>query len=242
MANVEGKAYAINIVTPISPWKTPFLRLFFGLIAAALWFVKILGGPDKLGRLAGLPLIKTQVHLHQLSFIYFARWVIVPRGSFPRVVEAQPSEALHYDYVIFCSNFTGTWDAYIDAFSEVIPEGIDGIWGFSVNYKPTHPVTPFKNHIRDNQVDTDYYYSAYPGASTTDIRLALDLEAKLEAFAASSQGLAPVEFDRAYSAFLTSVQNDLSSTGLDDRVQTVVSGGEPVLWSGGGRTHVEHLG
>jgi hypothetical protein len=229
MANVEGKAYAINIVTPISPWKTPFLRLFFLLILGALGVVKLLGGPTKLGFLAKLPLFKTQVSLLKLSFIYFARWVIVPRGRFPHVVEVQPVEKLKYDYTIFCSNFTGTWDAYIDAFSEVIPEGIDGIWGFSVNYKPTHPVTPFKNHIRDNQIDTDYYYSAYPGASTTDVRLALDLSAKLEAFAESSASLSPEDFARAYSAFLTSVQGDLSTTGLDDLPETVISGGAPVL-------------
>jgi hypothetical protein len=229
MANVQGKAYAINIVTPISPWKTPFLRLFFLLILAALGVVKLLGGPTKLGILARLPLFQTQVNLLKLSFIYFAPWVIVPRGRFPHVVDAQPLENLKYDYMIFCSNFTGTWDAYIDAFSEVIPEGIDGIWGFSVNYKPTHPVTPFKTHIRDNQIDTDYYYSAYPGASTTDVRLALDLSAKLEAFAKTSDPLSPEDFARAYSAFLTSVQGDLSSTGLDDVPETVASGGEPVL-------------
>jgi hypothetical protein len=117
--------------------------------------------------------------------------------------------------MIFCSNFTGTWDAYIDAFSEIIPDGIDGIWKWTVNYRYTRPLTPFKQHIAANQADTDYYYSAYPGSSTTDVRLALDLEAKLRAFADGASTLAPEQFDEAYSQFLNEIQVDLATTGHD---------------------------
>jgi hypothetical protein len=214
MANVEGKAYALNIVTPLVPWKAFCVRIFFKIVLLAIGFVNLVG-QSRLGVLGKIPLIAAQVNLKKLSFIYFARWVVIGRGSFPRLDPRQPEERLNYDYMIFCSNFTGTWDAYIDAFSEVIPVGIDGIWQWTVNYDRTRPVTRFKQHIAANQADTDYYYSAYPGASTTDVRQALDLDAKLLAFADKALALSPDEFDDAYTKFLLDIQDDLATTGND---------------------------
>ena len=215
MANVEGKAYALNVVTPLVPWKAIIVRIVFRVILMAIGLVSFLGGPDHLGLLGKIRLLRVQVKLKRLSFIYSARWVVIGRGGFPRLDPRQPEERLNYDYMVFCSNFTGTWDAYIDAFSEVIPTGIDGIWRWTVNYDPTRPVTRFKKHIAANQADTDYYYSAYPGASTTDVRLALDLEAKLLAFADGALAMPPDRFDDAYSKFLLDIQNDLATTGHD---------------------------
>jgi hypothetical protein len=223
MANVEGKAYALNVITPLVAWKTFCLGIFFLLIRLAIRLVGIFGGGGLLGK---IPLIQVQLKLKQLSFIYFARWVVVDKGSFPRLDSAQPEEDLHYDYMIFCSNFTGTWDAYIDAFSEIIPKGIDGIWQWTINYKYTRPLTPFKQHIAANQADTDYYYSAYPGASTTDVRQALDLDVKLWAFADSALNLPPDRFDVAYTQFLESIQLDLATTGHDALVSGA-GGGAP---------------
>ena len=160
MANVEGKAYAINVVTPLVPWKALILRIYFRIILLAIGLVGKLDIPRRFGFLASIPLVRTQLNLKKLSFIYFARWTLVGRKGFPHLGDGQPAEDLNYDYLIFCSNFTGTWDAYIDAFSEIIPDGIDGIWRWTVNYRWTRPLTPFKQHIAANQADTDYYYSA----------------------------------------------------------------------------------
>ena len=73
MSNIHGKAYAMNTVSPMKPWKTYILRLFF-----FVWrHYKPLGDG-----------------LVQLSFIHFARWVIVPRHAFPRLSEQQPKDDL----------------------------------------------------------------------------------------------------------------------------------------------------
>jgi len=216
MANVEGKAYAINVITPLVPWKALILRIYFRIILLAIALVGKLDVPRRFSFLASIPLVKTQLNLKKLSFIYFARWTLIGRKHFPYLGDGQPVESLKYDYMIFCSNFTGTWDAYIDAFSEIIPEGIDGIWQWTVNYRRTRPLTPFKQHIAANQADTDYYYSAYPGASTTDVRLALGLAAQLDAFADGALALPPEQFEAAYSAFLNELQNRLATTGHDE--------------------------
>ena len=140
--------------------------------------------------------------------------MIIDCDQFPRLSDDQPPESLHYDYMLFCSNFNGTWDQYIDAFSEVIPGGMDNIWRWSVGYPGSRPITPFLAYIEQNQYDTDYYYNATPGASTQDILHAIDLETKLSAFTTASSGLAPADFERAYNAFLATVQNCLGSTGV----------------------------
>jgi hypothetical protein len=154
-----------------------------------------------------------QENLINLSFIHFARWVIIPRGKFPRLGAAQPREQLHYDYFLFESNFNGDWEKYIDAFSQVVPGGMDNIWRWSVKYPMSKPISPFLTYIRNCQYDTDHYYSAYPGAATNDVRGALTLVAELERFERASATLAPADFARAYTVWLAGVQNCLSRTG-----------------------------
>ncbi len=153
-----------------------------------------------------------QKNLVELSFIHFARWVIIPRTAFPRLAESQPQEHLHYDYLMFESNFNGAWEKYIDAFSQVVPGGMDNIWRWSVKYPGSRPISPFLAYIRNCQYDTDYYYSAYPGASTNDIRSALQLTDELTKFVATSATLPAADFARAYNRFLARVQNCLSKT------------------------------
>ena len=77
------------------------------------------------------------------------------------------------DYMLFCSNFNGTWDQYIDAFADGIPGGLDLFWYSSTKYPHSIPITPFKNYIRANQIDTNYYYNATPGSAQRDIKAAL---------------------------------------------------------------------
>src|ERR1700733_8326357 len=107
MSNINGKVYAMNAITPMKPIKTLALRL----ILWVLWNVKPL-----------------QNDLINLSFIEFARWVIIPRRAFPDLGHGQQKEELKYDYLLFFSNFNGTWNQYIDAFSAVLSKGLNLIW------------------------------------------------------------------------------------------------------------------
>ena len=193
VTNINGKAYALNAITPMKPWKTPILKLFFLLLGA----VKPL-----------------QNDLKNLSFIHFARWVVIRRNQFPHLADKQPSEELRYDYLVFFSNFNGTWNQYIDAFSAVLSKGLDLIWRWSEKYPGSRPVTAFKRYIALVQFDTDYYYNVYPRASTNDVKAALRVQDELDRFADASQSLSPADFEKAWLEFLVRVQNDLGSTGV----------------------------
>ena len=192
MTNINGKTYAMNAITPMQPWKTPILRLLFWLLG----------------------LIKPlQKDLINLSFIHFARWVIVPRRRFPSLDARAQQKPLRYDYLLFFSNFNGTWDQYIDAFSAVLSRGLNAIWMWSEKFPGAVPVTPFKQYIDRVQFDTDYYYSAYPLSTTNDVKAAHRVTDALDSFEQSSANLPPDDFAKAYRKFLVQVQADLGAAG-----------------------------
>ena len=73
MTNINGKTYAMNAITPMNAFYTPILQLIFFL----------------LGHIKA-----AQADLIRLSFIHFARWVVVKRHKFPRLSAEQPRGAI----------------------------------------------------------------------------------------------------------------------------------------------------
>lgn len=183
MANVEGKATAITVLTPLRREGPLVLELVF-------W--------------AGRNIKETLKKLETLSFIHYARWALIER--FPNQAGG---ERLHHTYLFFESNFNGTWDQYIDAFSEVVALRMKAIWGTSVGFPGPLPVEPFKQYIRRNEYVANHYWSAYPGATTTEIISAGRVAQAVEELRRSGAELHPDGFRDAYHAFLTQVQGDL---------------------------------
>jgi len=202
VSNTAGKAYGMNVVTPMKYTETWLNRLLFTV--SRLF-------PGTLNGLLGL------------SIIHFARWVIIRRGQWPDL--GQGKQNCINDYMLFCSNFNGTWDQYIDAFADGIPNGLDLFWYSSTKYPQSIPITPFKNYIRFNQVDTNYYYNATPGAAQRDIKNALRVYAALRDLAPKHAKLTPDQFAAEYRKALIGtpagadqpgqpgVQNALGSPG-----------------------------
>jgi hypothetical protein len=193
MSNVAGKAYGMNVITPMNPSATWFQNFIFMLSRAI---------PATLGGLL------------QLSIIHFARWVLIRRDQWPAGDNGKPD--LQYDYMLFCSNFNGTWDQYIDAFADGIPNGLDLFWYTSLKYPHSIPITPFKDYIRANQIDTDYYYNSVPGAAQRDVKAALRVRRAILALTEKHGSLAPADFRKLYVATLVGVPNDASQVGIQN--------------------------
>jgi hypothetical protein len=182
----------MNAITPMRSWKTWIVRTIFFL----------------LGHIKPL-----QKALVDVSFIEFARWVVISRRQFPYVGKGQKKENLKYDYLLFFSNFNGTWNQYIDAFSAVLGYGLNLVWRWSEKFPGAVPVTPFKEYIARVQFDTDYYFTAYPHATANDLKSAHIVQASLDSLVLRAPNCTPEEFAGAYLNFVIQVQGHLGHTG-----------------------------
>ncbi len=191
MSNIAGKAYAMNVVTPIKRSTAWINRLIF--------------------RTAGLPWNRDQFGgLQTLSLIHYARWAIVSRSQFPHLDESQPQETIKYTYEFFFSNFNGSWEQYIDSFHMAIPKGLDLFWRNNVKYPLSVPLQPFHAYINFNQIWTNHYYNAYPMASANDVKSAKKVKTTLVEFIQNMGNDNPETFQQKFSAMLTDLQHDLS--------------------------------
>lgn len=191
MSNIAGKAYAMNLLTPI--WKPRVLvnKLIFWAVGTRLFKPRLDG-------------------LLTLSMIHYARWVILTARDFPRLSDKQPKETLRYGYMLFFSNFNGSWEQYVDSFSVAIPKGLNLLWNKNVGWPSAVPEQPFHRYVEFNQIWTDYYYSAYPMAASNDVKAAQRVQQKLTALADRAAQLDAQSFQKQYHAMLKELQGDLS--------------------------------
>lgn len=188
MSNIAGKAYAMNVITPVR-WYTTWLNKFiFGMVVKK---------PDTLKGLVAL------------SLIHYAGWVIIGRKQFPHLDRTQPKEDLKYSYMMFFSNFNGSWNQYVDSFTFAIPSGLDLFWKFNIRYPHSVPLTPFHKYIQYNQIETSHYYNAYPMAAANDVKAAARVKQALIAFDGQAAGATPEQFAVQYRALLRELQADL---------------------------------
>lgn len=199
MSNVAGKAYGMIVITPMAK-RLGFLNRWVFRFARSY--------PTVLRGLIGL------------KFIHFARWVVIPKDAWPSP-KGKP-ERLERDAMLFLSNFNGTWDQYIDAFSDGIPTGLDLFWYNNARYPGSVPITPFKRYIRANQIDCDFYYNATPGAAYRDVISALRVRRELKRLETRylDENTSPEAFAEEYRLRLLEIQNDLTTQGYSPVAST----------------------
>jgi len=188
MSNIAGKAYAMNVITPVR-WYTAWVTKVIFWIAVKM--------PSTLNGLI------------TLSLIHYARWVIVGRNQFPHVHPDQPKEDLKYSYMLFFSNFNGSWDQYVDSFTFAIPSGLDMFWKWNIRYPHSVALTPFHKYIQYNQLETIHYYTAYPLAASNDVKAAKKLKAMLIDFDQKWHDAPDEQFQQQYNTLLRGLQHDL---------------------------------
>jgi hypothetical protein len=173
-SNQCGRARAMTIFTPVKRfWGTLYVRSVFTWIRASA---------------TGTPDIRT------LSFIHFARWGVIRR--FPDY--GQQRTRVWPCLFMFESNYNGSFEAYIDAFAQVLGSGMRAFWGSSYGFPGPLPVKPFKSYIRANEFVTAHYYSAYPAASVTTLLEAVATDNALVGLREKAPGMTPADFTAAY--------------------------------------------
>ena len=207
----------MNVITPLRWYTAWWNRLIFFAAGALPPFPPAPPG-NWLKRFyfwAAGKLPSPTIGLRTLSLIHYARWVIVRPGDFPKLSKDQPQEDLKYNYMFFFSNFNGSWDQYVDSFSSAISGGLDLFWKRNIKYPESVPMLPFHHYITSNQIWTDYYYNAYPMASSNDVKSAKVVKARLLEFVRDrAQNARPEEFQQEYNRMLLDLQHHLSYMGV----------------------------
>jgi hypothetical protein len=171
-SNVSGQAYALTVLTPMTPGKGAELS-------------------DYLGGLT---------HDHspfaRLPRTHFARWVIVPR--FVNDATQPEKEELSHEYLLFTSNFDGPLDSYLDELcTELAPEARE-TWGRCVGCPADAAGADLKAYLLHNQIDTGFFVAAYGRATAADVRAAIAVRELMIDFAVDSQGMPPAELQQAF--------------------------------------------
>jgi hypothetical protein len=143
---VLGNVILPNQMTTLSPIKSDFHKQMLRLV---LWLVNLAGSVSR-GELAGIP------------SIHFARWVIIDKG---RLNDSNTH------YLLFESNYRGSWDNYLDDFvyKTLIPMNL--IWGNLEGFpvRGCRDIEQFKQHQRPRQLPAQVFYCAYPELSVQNI-------------------------------------------------------------------------
>lgn len=90
-----------------------------------------------------------------ISTIHFVRWMLIDGGR----------------RLMLVSDYDGSWESYIDEFAEMILSGLDAIWETSLGYPPdgARDLPAFKRFLRNHQVPSEVFYSAYPEQTVLNI-------------------------------------------------------------------------
>jgi len=101
-------------------------------------------------------------YLGDIGTIHFARWILLP-GT---------------DKLLFFSNYTGSWESYLEDFIAKLHEGLSAIWSNTRGFPRTNNLIQdgataadlFKGWARRQQNPTLCWYTAYPDLTTHRIR------------------------------------------------------------------------
>ena len=86
-------------------------------------------------------------------------------------------------------------------------------WYASTKYPHSIPIATFKTYIATNQIHTNYYYNATPGAAQRDIKAALRVRREVLGLADVHRRGDVKAFARAYREALGRIANSLASPG-----------------------------
>lgn len=119
-------------------------------LRAVLWAINLLAR-----------IVYTDGELGTIPSIHFARWMIYDKGR----------------KLLFFSNFDGSWQNYLGDFVDRASAGLTAVWSNTQNFPPTRLLInegathehDFKNWTRYYQLQTDFWYSAYPLLSVQNI-------------------------------------------------------------------------
>jgi hypothetical protein len=172
--NVSGQAYSLTVMTPIvDGQETQLARYLNGLQS------------------------REQSPLAGVRSTHFARWVVIDDVIYEGPDEGD-REHLKRARLLFTSNFDGELDPYLEALRTGLGNSADAIWGNCIGYPGSGEARAFAEYMRDHQLDSSLFFTAYGDRTVQEVKRSLALRTKLTEFALKAQGLPATELKAAF--------------------------------------------
>jgi hypothetical protein len=175
MANTAGRATATTLIIPLRRGWAVWCRLLFAVSKR-------------------FPIISEP--LRRQSFIHLAHWSLTDE------LAGQP---LGHTCLYFESNFDASMDEYVDVFVQAVPWRMRTVWAGGLDYPGLHPSEAYRDWSDDHANAVQHYYSGYAQATTTGVVAALEVNDRLDRFAAGAGSLDDAAFAAGYRDLLTKV-------------------------------------
>ncbi len=187
MSNMEGKAYALTLVSPIKNGHENH-QSYTSLTRQSLQSLD----ENELSPLAKVP------------NTFLARFYILNDVFY----EGSPAleDHLKSKYLVFSSNFHGSLEEYLTGFWEHAKLDANAIWQHCVGYEKVNDAASFITYIKKCQLDTTYYFNGSTDAPLAEQLKALYLKQALSEFAVNNQGVSNEKLLSAFNNFTDRTQ------------------------------------
>ena len=172
--NRNGQAYAFLALCPIHPGQEDALRATLAKI-------------DK----------RKESPFARVTRTHFARWVILE--NFDNGTEFQPADEddLECQFLIFSACFDGDRDSYLDELIDELAPEIKEVWQHCIGIEVNAPAD-VKRYLLHNQIDSGFFYAAYPHTTVPEVRRMLKAQDDLRALAVRKHELSPTQLQAMF--------------------------------------------
>jgi hypothetical protein len=171
---------ALNAITPVRRWWPRWLRFLWRRLEA---------GAKRHGE-------KPRGVLMDTSMIHSAGWSLIDEVKCG--IDGQAPHRLKRPNLLFEANFSGDLLGYLETFSLVDALGLWVMWRGAYEFPKPAQASKFFEFVDTRKLEIDRCYSAYADATTSMVRIAMELQGRIRKFDAEGRGLPAVEFARRY--------------------------------------------
>jgi len=211
MANTSGKAYALNVLSPIKQSGENDR----GYVEQVRTSIQNLGLHEQ-SPFANIP----QTYLARLFILDDVVYESLPGAdrifNFSEILSifsdkqrraALPhQEHLKSKYLVFVSNFHGELDDYLEGMWLQEQTFIKTVWQHCVAFDQVNDLISFKEYIYKCQLDTTLFFNGSTDDSLQEQLKGLYVKQELANFAMENQGKSAEQLQQAYQQFISRVQ------------------------------------
>lgn len=184
MGNRAGQAYGLTLLSPILHGDDAEGRSHDAAIRDEL---------RRLGEGGASPFA-------EIPIVHLARWCVIDDAPF----EGIPAKVdrLASKYLLFSACFDGELQPFVQLMQTRIPDTLDALYSHCVGYRGLRDPGLFYQYLVRCQVETSFFFGAYPDATLERVLRALEAQRQAARFIENHQGAQPSVLQKSFREFV----------------------------------------